>query len=149
MASNYEQSATLVPAFCFAEGGAKAAEQIVQQLQETLDSDDCPKDLEDCLIDGIEVEATSDGSLYITSGDDYFCYFSFEYLVEKLAERNLILKSFGIQIAYTCSKLRPGEFGGTYWRAFPCGKLMPMGTHTFDDLTDDKFEQIYRICNGG
>lgn len=148
MANNYDQGATIVSSSCLAEGGAKAAEEIVEQLQEILDSADCPTDLEDCCIGGLEAEAGSDGSLYICSGDEYFCCFSFEYLVEKLAERNLVLKSFGIQISHTCSKLRPDEFGGTYFRAYPCGKVLAMNTQ-LDDLTDEQFEQIYRIRTGG
>ena len=148
MANNYEQGATVVPAECLAEGGARAAEEILEQLQVILDSDECPQDFEDFYQGCFEVQAQSDGSLYISSGDEYFCAQSFDYLVEKLAARNLILKSFGIEIAYTCSKPRPNEFGGTYFRAYPCGKVLALGTQ-LDDLTDEQFEQIYRIRTGG
>jgi len=150
MANNYDQGATLVPASCLAEGGAQAAEEILEKLSHILcnEDEDRPEDFYDFYADGLEVQAQSDGSLYISSGDEYFCAESFDYLIEKLAERNLILKSFGIQTAYTCSKLRPDEFGGTYWRAFPCGKVLAMGTQ-LGDLTDEQFEQIYRIRTGG
>ena len=147
MANNYAQGATLVPASCFAAGGAQAAEEILEQLTQILDSEDRPQEFDDFYSDCLDVQAQSDGSLYIVSGDEYFCAESFDYLIEKLAERNLILKSFGIQIAYTCSKPRPDEFGGTYFRAFPCGKVLAMGTQ-LDDLTDEQFEQIYRIRTG-
>ena len=153
MANNYEQGATSVPASCLAAGGAQAAEEILEHLTQILeyvdyfDSDDRPQRFDDFYSGCLDVQAQSDGSLYIASGDEYFCAKSFDYLIEKLAERNLILKSFGIQIAYTCSKPRPDEFGGTYFRAFPCGKVLAMGTQ-LDDLTDEQFEQIYRIRTG-
>jgi len=148
MANNYEQGATIVPASCLAAGGAQAAEEILGKLAHILDSDDRPEEFDDFYAGSLEVQAQSNGSLYIASGDEYFCAESFDYLIEKLAERNLILKSFGIQIACTCSKLRPGEFGGIYFRAFPCGRVLAMGTQ-LDDLTDEQFEQVYRIRSGG
>ena len=148
MANNYEQGATFVPASCLAAGGAQAAEEILEQLTQILVSEDPPQEFDDFYSGCLEVQAQSDGSLYMASGDEYFCAESFDYLIKKLAERNLILKSFGIQIAYTCSKPRPDEFGGTYFRAFPCGKVLAMGTQ-LDDLTDEQFEQIYRIRTGG
>ena len=147
MANNYEQGATFVPNDCLASGGAQAAADILLELAEILESDERPKEYDDFYEDCLDVEPQDDGSLYISSGDEYFCAESFDYLVEKLAERKMILKTFGIQIAYTCSKLRPDQFGGTYFRAYPCGKVLAMGTQ-LDDLTDDQFEQIYRIRTG-
>ena len=147
MANNYDQGATIVPAECLAPGGAEAAAGILLELAEILESDERPKEFDDFYEGCLDIEPQSDGSLYISSGDEFFCFASFDYLVEKLAERNLILKSFGIQVAWTCSKLRPDEFGGTYHRAYPCGKVLSISTN-FGSLTDDQFEQIYRISTG-
>ena len=145
MANNYQKGATLVPAAYLAEGAAQEAEEIFKNLQRNLDSGDCPDGFDFCS-GGLEVEAGSDGALYIGSGDESFCSESFAYLVERLAESNLILKSFGLQIANTCSKRRPGpyQFGGVCFRAYPCGKVLAMDNR-FDDLTDEQFEQIHRI----
>ena len=147
MANNYDQGATIVPAECLAPGGAQAAAEILLKLAEILESDERPVEYEDFYPDCLDVEPQSDGSLYISSGDEFFCLASFDYLVEKLSERNLILNSFGIQVAWTCSKLRPDEFGGTYHRAFPCGKVLSISSN-YGSLTDEQFEQIYRIRFG-
>ena len=143
MANNYQEGATIVPAAYLAEGAAQEAVEIVKNLQRILDSGDCPDGFDLCSGD-LEVEALSDGALYISSGDESFCSESFAHLVERLAESNLILKSFGLQIAYTCSKRRPDQFGGVCFRAYPCGKVLAMDTQ-LDDLTDEQFEQIHRI----
>ncbi len=143
MANNYESGATYVPADCFAPGGAEAAVLINGELQDILDQDDRPEEFDDFYAGCLDLEMGSDGSLYLSSGDEYFCSQSFEYLVEKLAERKLLLKSFGLSIAYYCSKLRPDEHGGVYYRALPSGEVLCISTQ-LDDLTD---EQLQSLCD--
>lgn len=143
MANNYESGATRVPADCFAPGGAEAAVLINGELQDILSQDERPEEFDDFYADCLDLEMGGDGSLYISSGDEYFCSSSFEYLVEKLAERKLLLKSFGLSLAYYCSKLRPDEFGGIYYRALPSGEVLCISTQ-LDDLTD---EQLQSICD--
>jgi hypothetical protein len=143
MANNYESGATRVPADCFAIGGAEAAVLINGELQDILDQDDRSEEFEDFYAGCLDVEMGGDGSLYISSGEEYFCSLSFEYLVEKLAERKLLLKSFGLSVAYYCSKLRPDEHGGVYYRALPSGEVLAISTQ-LDDLTD---EQLQSICD--
>ncbi len=143
MANNYESGATHVPADCFAPGGAEAAVLINGKLQDILAQDDRPEEFDDYYAGCLDTEMGSDGSLYLSSGDEYFCSQSFEYLVEKLAERKLLLKSFGLSIAYYCSKLRPDEHGGVYYRAMPSGEVLAISTQ-LDGLTD---EQLQNICD--
>jgi hypothetical protein len=143
MANNYESGAALIPAKCFAPGGAEAAVLINGELQDILAQDSCPDDFDEYISDCLDTEMTADGSLYISSGSEFFCYPSFEYLISKLAERKLILKSFDIQIAFTCSKLRPGEHGGAYYRALPDGEILAISTQ-LGDLTDEQLRQL--IC---
>lgn len=144
MANNYESGATQVPAACFAPGGAEAAVQIYSELQELLAQDDRPKEYDDFYGDCLDLEAGGDGSLYLASGDEYFCPLSFEYLIEKLAERKLLLKSFGLSIAFYCSKLRPDEHGGVYYRALPTGEVLALSTQ-LDDLTDEQFRHLVDV----
>ena len=144
MANNYETGAAHIPADCFAPGGAEAAVLINGDLQCLLTEDERPAELEDFYASGLEVEMGRDGSLYLSSGDEYFCSPSFEYLIEKLAERKLLSKSFGLQIAYYCSKLRPDEHGGVYYRALPSGELLSIGTQ-LDDLTDEQFRHLVNV----
>lgn len=144
MANNYESGATLVPADCFAPGGAEAAVLINSQLQDILDQDDRPDEFDDFYAGCLNLEMSADGSIYLSSGDEYFCYPSLEHVVSKLAERQLLTKSFGLSIAYTCNKLRPGEFGGVYYRAFPDGTVMAIGTQ-LDDLTDEQFRLLANL----
>lgn len=151
MANNYESGAAHVPAECFAPGGAEAAAHINAELQEILEQeleawfqDDRPQEYDDFYTGCLQTEAGSDGSLYIASGDEYFCFSSFEYLIDKLAERKLLLKSFGISIAYYCSKLRPDEHGGVYYRAFPDGEVLAIST-CLDDLTDEQFRHLVDV----
>lgn len=143
MANNYESGATLVPANCFAPGGAEAAVLINGELQDILDQDDRPEEFDDFYAGCLDLEMGSDGSLYLSSGDEYFCSQSFEYVIEKLAERKLLLKSFGLSVAYYCSKLRPDEHGGVYYRALPSGEVLCISTQ-LDDLTD---EQLQSLCD--
>ena len=144
MANNYETGAAHIPADCFAPGGAEAAVLINGDLQYLLTEDERPAELEDFYASGLEVEMGRDGSLYLSSGEEYFCSPSLEYLIEKLAERKLIHKSFGLQIAYYCSKLRPDEHGGVYYRALPSGELLSIGTQ-LDDLTDDQLRHLVNV----
>jgi len=138
MANNYSQGATLVPASSLAPGGAQAAEAILRDLYEAVfHSED-----DDYVYGGLELEATDKGDLYISSGDEYFCYESFRYLVEKLAEKQLIVKSFGIEVAHYCSKLRPDEFGGSYYRAMPDGTVIAVQT-SMDHIPDSKLVEMY------
>jgi hypothetical protein len=141
MANNYESGATLIPAACFAPGGAETAVLINGELQDILEQNDRPTAFDDYYAGCLDTEMTGDGSLYLAGGDEYFCGLSFEYLIEKLAERKLLLKSFGISVAYYCSKLRPGEHGGVYYRALPSGELLSIGTQ-LDDLTDEQFRHL-------
>lgn len=141
MANNYESGATRVPADCFAPGGAEAAVLINGELQDTLNSDDPPAEYDDCFIGGLELEMGGDGSLYVSSGCEYFCLSSFEHLVEKLAERKLILKSFGLSVAFFCDKLRTDEHGGFYCRALPSGEVLAISTQ-LDDLTDEQLRRL-------
>ena len=60
MANNYAQGATLVPASCFAAGGAQAAEEILEQLTQILDSEDRPQEFDDFYSDCLDVQAQSD-----------------------------------------------------------------------------------------
>jgi hypothetical protein len=143
MANNYETGANLIPAKCFAPGGAEAAVLINGELQDILGQDSRPEDFDDFCADSLNTEMTGDGSLYISSGSEFFCYPSFEYLISKLSERKLILISFDIQIAFTCSKLRPGEHGGVYYRALPNGEILAISTQ-LGDLTDEQLRQL--IC---
>jgi hypothetical protein len=138
MANNYSQGATFVPASSLAPGGAQAAEAILGGLYESVfHSED-----DDYAYGGLEVESTDKGDLYITSGDEYFCLNSFKYVVEKLAEKQLILESFGIEVAHYCSKLRPDEFGGSYYRAMPDGSVIAVHT-SMDDIPDSK---LWTLC---
>lgn len=143
MANNYESGATRVSAGCFAPGGAEAAVLINGELQDILDQDDRPEEFDDFCTGCLDLEMGGDGSLYLSSGDEYFCSRSFEYVIEKLAERKLILKSFGLSVAYYCSKLRPDEHGGVYYRALPSGEVLAISTQ-LDDLTD---EQLQSLCD--
>lgn len=143
MASNCESGATRVPADCFAPGGAEAAVLINGELQDILDQDDRPEGFDDFYAGCLDLEMGGDGSLYLSSGYEYFCSQSFEYVIEKLAERKLLLKSFGLSVAYYCSKLRPDEHGGVYYRALPSGEVLCISTQ-LDDLTD---EQLQSICD--
>lgn len=143
MANNYESGATHVPADCFAPGGAEAAVLINGELQDILSQDDRPEEFDDFYAGCLDLEMGGDGSLYLSSGDEYFCSQSFEYLIEKLAERKLLLKSFGLSVAYYCSKLRPDEHGGVYYRALPNGEVLCISTQ-LDDLTD---EQLQSLCD--
>jgi hypothetical protein len=144
MANNYESGATRVPAGCFAPGGAEAAVLINGELQDILERDDRPEEFDDYYTGCLDTEMGADGSLYLSSGDEYFCPLSFEYLIAKLAERRLITKSFGIQLAYYCSKLRPDEHGGIYYRALPSGEVLAIGTQ-LDDLTDEQFRYLVNV----
>ena len=150
MANNYESGATHVPVDCFAPGGAEAAVLINGELQDILDQDDRPEEFEDFYAGCLYLEMGGDGSLYlasgeyISSGEEYFCPLSFEYLIEKLAERKLLLKSFGLSVAYYCSKLRPDEHGGVYYRALPSGEVLVIGTQ-LDDLTDEQFRYLTNV----
>lgn len=144
MANNYEAGATLAPADCFAPGGAEAAVLINGELQDILDQDDRPDEFDDYYAGCLDLEMGGDGSLYISSGDEYLCYNSFEYLIEKLAERKLLVKSFGLQIAFTCSKLRPNEHGGVYYRALPSGEVLAISTQ-LGDLTDEQFRHLVNV----
>ncbi len=146
MANNYESGATRVPAACFAPGGAEAAVLINGELQDILAQDDRPDEFDDYHIGCLDTEMGADGSLYLSSGDEYFCYPSFEYLIEKLAERKLIAKSFGISVAYYCSQLRINEHGGCYYRAMPSGEVLAIGTQ-LDDLSDEQFRQLVNVRN--
>ena len=141
MANNYESGATRVPADCFAPGGAEAAVLINGELQDILDQDDRPEEFDDYYAGCLDTEMGADGCLYLASGDEYFCPMSFEYLIEKLAERKLITKSFGISVAYYCSKLRPDEHGGVYYRALPSGEVLAISTQ-LDCLTDEQFRRL-------
>lgn len=144
MANNYESGATRVPADCFAPGGAEAAVLINGELQDILSQDDDPAEFEDFYAGCLDLEMDGDGSLYISSGDEYFCPLSFEYLIEKLAERKLLLKSFGLSVAYYCSKLRPDEHGGVYYRALPSGEVLAISTQ-LDCLTDEQFRHLVNV----
>jgi hypothetical protein len=144
MANNYESGATLVPASCFAPGGAEAVVLINGELQDILEQDDRPEEFDDYCAGCLDTEITGDGSLYLAGGDEYFCGLSFEYLIEKLTERKLLLKSFGISVAYYCSKLRPGEHGGVYIRALPSGEILTISTQ-LDDLTDEQFRHLANV----
>ena len=142
MANNYESGATFVPAECFAPGGAEAAVLINGELQDILYQDDeLPKEFDDFFIDGLKLEMCSDGSLYIASGEELFCFESFQYVVNKLAERKLLLQSFSFSVAFYCSKMRADEFGGTYYRAFPNGEVLALGTQ-LADLPDEQFRHL-------
>ena len=144
MANNYESGATHVPADCFAPGGAEAAVLINGELQDILDQDDRPEEFDDFYAGNLDLEMGGDGSLYISSGDEAFCYSSFEYVIEKLAERKLLIKSFGLSVAYYCSKLRPDEHGGVYYRALPSGEVLAISTQ-LDDLTDEQLRQLVNV----
>jgi len=144
MANNYESGATRVPADCFAPGGAEAAVLINGELQDILDQEDRPTEFDDFYAGCLDLEMGGDGSLYISSGDEYFCWLSFEYLVEKLAERKLLLKSFGLSVAYYCDKLRPDQHGGVYYRALPSGEVLSIGTQ-LDDLTDEQLRYLVNV----
>lgn len=144
MANNYESGATLVPADCFAPGGAEAAVLINGELQDILERDDRPAEFDDFYAGCLDLEMSADGSLYLASGDEYFCPMSFEHLIEKLAERKLITKSFGLSVAYYCSKLRPDEHGGAYYRALPSGEVLVISTQ-LDDLTDEQFRHLTNV----
>lgn len=144
MANNYESGATRVPADCFAPGGAAAAVLINGELQDILEQNDRPAAFDDFYAGCLETEMGGDGSLYLASGDEYFCSLSFEYLVERLAERQLLIKSFGLSIAYYCSKLRPDEHGGVYYRAFPSGEVLALSTQ-LDCLTDEQFRHLANV----
>lgn len=144
MANNYETGAAHIPADCFAPGGAEAAVQINGDLQCLLTEDERPAELEDFYASGLEVEMGRDGSLYLSSGEEYFCSPSFEYLIEKLAERKLLSKSFGLSVAYYCSKLRPDEHGGVYYRALPSGEVLAISTQ-LDCLTDEQFRHLVNV----
>jgi len=146
MANNYESGATIVPADCFAPGGAEAAVLINCELQGILEQDDRPEEFDDFSAGNLDTEMLGNGSLYLASGDEYFCYPSFEYLIEKLAERKFLIKSFGIQVAYYCSKLRPDEHGGIYYRALPSGEIASINT-CLDDLTDEQFLDVVDARN--
>ena len=144
MANNYESGATHVPAKCFAQGGAEAAVLIISELENILEQDDRPEEFEDFYPGCLDLEMGGDGSLYISSGDEYFCSLSFEYLIEKLAERKLLIKSFGLSVAYYCSKIRPDEHGGVYYRVLPSGEVLATSTQ-FDDLTDEQLLQLVNV----
>ena len=138
MANNYSQGATFVPASSLAPGGAQAACDILQRIHdEYVKEGELEGELQDCEPSSLELEATDKGDLFITSGDEYFCLNSFKYVVEKLAEKQLILESFGIEVAHYCSKLRPDEFGGSYYRAMPDGSVIAVQT-SMNSFTDDE-----------
>jgi hypothetical protein len=139
MANNYIQGASLVPASSLAPGGAQAACDILQHIHdEYVKEGELEGELEYCEPSSLELAATDKGDLYIASGDEYFCLDSFMYVVKKLAEQQLILESFGIEVAHYCSKLRPFEFGGSYFRAMPDGSVITVLTDVIYDLPDDK-----------
>jgi hypothetical protein len=144
MANNYESGATHVPAECFAPGGAEAAVLINGELQDVLEQEDRPEEFDDFYAGCLDLEMGGDGSLYLASGDECFCSSSFEHLIEKLAERKLLLKSFGLSVAYYCSKLRPDEHGGVYYRALPSGEVLAISTQ-LDCLTDEQLRHLVNV----
>ena len=144
MANNYESGATQVPADCFAPGGAEAAVLIYGELQDILSQDDRPEEFDDFYADCLDLEMGGDGSLFLSSGSEYFCPLSFDYLIEKLTERKLLLKSFGLAVAFYCTKLRPDEHGGIYYRALPSGEVLAISTQ-LDDLTDEQFRHLLNV----
>ena len=121
MANNYEEAATIVSAQALAPGAAKRIQEIFLQMEEEgMDTNEWTG--------GLQVEAQPDGALYIASDDEWFSYDTFTTLMEKAAEEQLLLHSFGISVAWYCSKLRPDEFGGAYHRVLPTGEVLSIST---------------------
>lgn len=145
MTSFSETGAALIPAECFAPQGAKTALIIYLELQEQLYQDNPPPEFQDFLVGGLNLEITDNGCVYICSGEDDFCFRSFEYLVEELSDRNMLVKSFGLSTAFYCNKLRPGEHGGAYYRALPSGEILSLSTQALDDLTDEQFRHLVNV----
>ena len=138
MANNYSTGATIVPSDCLAPGGAKRMVEIWESFAERED------DLADWHY-GLYLEAQSDGSLYLASDEEWFSEESFIGLVRAAAKESLIVKSFGISIAYFCSKLRADEFGGTYFRATTDGIVMGICTDFFHQASDDQLIAIMDV----
>ena len=127
MADNYSQASTFIPQACLAPGGAKRMIEILDLIEDN---------------GGLQLEACSDGGLYMTSDDEYFSEDCFCELVKAAAKEVLIVLSFGISVAYTCSKLRPDEFGGSYLRAMPNGEVVSISTFLLENYNDQVLMQI-------
>ena len=138
MANNYSVGATIVPSDCLAPGGAKRMVEIWQSFSERED------DLADWYY-GLDLEAQSDGSLYLSSDEEWFSHECFEELVNAAAKEHLIVQSFGISVAFFCSKLRPDEFGGDYLRAMPTGEVIYISTHGLREATDEQIRAIQEL----
>lgn len=133
MANHYEEAATLIDAAGLAENGAARIQALFEEITERID-DYCG---------GLNVEAQPNGSLYISSADDWFNYDTFCDVMSAAAKESLLLKSFGIGTAWYCSKLRPDEFGGAYHRVLPSGEVLSV-TSCLAHRTD---EQVRAICD--
>lgn len=138
MANNYSVGATIVPSDCLAPGGAKRMVEIWQSFSERED------DLADWYY-GLDLEAQSDGSLYLSSDEEWFSDDCFRELVSVAAKEDLIVKSFSISVAHFCSKLRPDEFGGDYFRALPNGDVICISSSFLACATDEELGAIHSL----
>lgn len=131
MANNYEEAATVVRSDALAPNGAVRIQELFMAIADNSD--------EWC--GGLDVQAQPDGSLYISSSDDWFAYDAFCELISDAAKESLLLKSFGVGVAWYCSKLRPDEFGGAYHRVLPSGEVLSVTT-CLEHKTDEQLRAI-------
>lgn len=130
MANNYTQGATIVPAACFVPDGAKTAYALYQDLIENSD------------FYGLDVELDGD-SLYISTGES-FDEEAFICFIDAVQQHELLIKSFDMEFASYCDKLRPGEFGGSCVRVLPIGKSLWLNTNV-SDLTDEQLRHLINV----
>lgn len=130
MANNYCQGATLVPANCFVSEGAQKAFAIYEKL---VESDD---------FYGVDVEFWN-GDLYVGTGES-FDEDAFSTFIDAIVAQGLLVKSFDLELASYCDKLRPHEFGGSYTRVLPSGEVLWFGTG-LGDLTDDQLRHLINM----
>lgn len=137
MANNYTQGAALVPSEYLVSGGAAAAMAIVDSR---VTRDECD---DDAWLDfTLEVENWN-GSLYIGSGESLNEDDLVRFLTA-ITEAKLLIKSFDLEFASYCDKLRPGDFGGCCVRVLPDGELLWFSTN-LADLTDEQFRCLANV----
>ena len=131
MANNYCQGATLIPANCFVPEGAQKAFAIYEKLAEDDD------------FYGVDVEPWLNGSLYVGTGEN-FDEDAFSTFIDAIVKQGLLVKSFDLELASYCDKLRPHEFGGSYVRVLPSGEVLWFGT-SLSNLTDNQLRHLINV----
>lgn len=130
MANNYTQGATLVPSNCFTPDGAKAAYALYEDL------------VVNCDFEGLDVELIND-ALYISTGES-LDEAALSCFIDAVVQHELLIKSFDMEFASYCDKLRYGDFGGSVVRVLPDGELLWLSTN-LADLTDEQFRHLVNV----